>query len=845
VNQGEPGFYPFLPTRLDGWPGGLGRAWDRTKGAAGSALDALSAGWEALKDQWRKPAVDTPFRQLVKDWQNERQWTGLETSRWTRAIDGQVRSRLRQEAMSIWLEADGDENTLRAQLAEVPDRYEKVWQTALGLTSEERALARKVQADFRQKLDDGLNLGLMEKGRADYGVPQLWQTPPKSDREYDPANPNRAPRNPRARLDPRDPFFALERRVPSYFDGIMAGGVPKDLRLGRLVARYNIDFHDALADRGLIKSLKDAKASDGTPAVMVSGRANVEPRGEAPGRAFFVDSDWRPKDAVTAEGLPYQTVNHWALRGWQFASRDADGNPILVKGDFLVHPEIAERLRNMLSKSDLRDRESGAGRWTAPVLEGAATLKSTKFALATFHALTEAIHSATHGLAGAPSAERLKLLWPSTSGVELRPENNPALARLMRNGMEMGFSGQRATFEEGLASNGGLFAHVPGLGEAMGRMTDWVFGDYIPKLKAKTGEVVLKANESRYGKELTPDQIAEKTPDEMNAAFGGQNWRLLGTRPEYLDVSRLLLTAPDFLLSRAKVVAQALKPYHAEQRYFLLAQAAMVYTAARVLNYVINGDPKWDASLADSVVWNGRAYKARFLVSDVAYALQDARGFAAGRFGVGLRAAFETLSGRDLRTGARIEVPIKTSNSALQAAQVLVKSLASWAVPVGLEGLMPGAAGREQTKAGQAALALAGIGSSRYTSETQMYDAARSFNQASTDPKVRLQAERSENEVHQASPYRKLDDLLEAGDLKGAGRELQALLDEGRDAAAVLRRYQGVNRPFTGSRAQEAAFVESLSAAQRKTYDQAQAEREQRLEQLLKLPQYREEYYGR
>jgi len=818
----------------------LSEEWSRGKDALTVAGNRVSAVWQAFKDQWTAPPVDTPFRSLVKDWLFQKKWTGLETHQWVQEIRKQVQSKLRRQAIAVWLDAGGNEDLLRSQaMFGLPDRFKAVWRTALNLTDEEKQLGRQIERDFQEKLEDGLNMGLLKRGREDYGVPQLWKLPPKSDQAYDPGGlkgPKATARSPGARLDPRDPFFALERKSPSYFDGIMHGGIPEDLDVGNLVGRYNAEFHDAAADRGVIKSLKDAAAADGRPVTMISGGARIEAGAEG-ARTFFVDSKWRPQEAVTADGRPYRVINHWALRDWKFASQDAQGNPIIVHGDFLVHPDHYEFLKNELMGSDLRNQETNAGKVGSAALKGAAWLKASKFASATFHWATLAEHSMFHAFAGQPSEARASLLWPSTRGVELNPLKDARLAGLMRHGMELGFGGQRELFEEGFGSHGGLWSHVPGLGEAMARMTDFVMGDYLPRIKAKTAAVVLDSNLERYRGKLSEDRIYELTARQMNAAFGGQDWRLMGTNKTLLDLVRLGVVTPDFTLSRSKVIGQAFKPYNAEQRYFLLAQAVGVYTAARVLNYLFNSDPHWEPGLADSVVYGGRAWKARFLVSDTANFVQDPFGFASGRLGPFARSGIEATTQRDMRTGVRVDVPFETRNRALRSLEILAKDLAQWAVPVGTEALLPGAAGREQTKVGQAAMALVGVGSRRYTAETEMWDAARRFNQSSTDPRVQLQQQRQEAEVHAASPYRKLDSLLDAGDSAGAARELRAMTEEGYALQSVLRRYQSVGRPFTGNRQRESEFLASLSPAQAQVYARAMAERQTRLERVLRLPQ--------
>jgi len=407
-------------------------------------------------------------------------------------------------------------------------------------------------------------------------------------------------------------------------------------------------------------------------------------------------------------------------------------------------------------------------------------LKASKFATASFHMFTLAEHAASHGV------------LPTTSDVEIDPARNPTLANLMRHGMDLGFGGQRELFEEGLTSRGGLWSKVPGLGDLLQRQSDWPFKRYLPALKTKVGQVVFERNLSRYSKPtlsgpaLSEPQIYELTAWQMNAAFGGQNWRLLGTNKTYLDASRLLFTSPDFTLSRMKVLAQALKPYNAEQRWFLGVQAAVLYTACRALCMLFdNGNPHFEPANALRVVHNGRSYGARFLVNDVEGFAHDMFGsdqgmnFVSGRIGPAPRILAESIWQRDLRSGARKDVVVPTSSAGLRAAEIALQDTAEWLVPMGFEGFLPEARGQGQSKLGQLALSQVGIGSRKYTAETQMYDAAANFNRASNNPAAQTYQKTRDAEARVEGQYRKLDNLLDAGDVDGARKEYEALKAEG------------------------------------------------------------------
>jgi len=303
-------------------------------------------------------------------------------------------------------------------------------------------------------------------------------------------------------------------------------------------------------------------------------------------------------------------------------------------------------------------------------------------------------------------------------------------------------------------------------------------------------------------------------------------------------VNRIFLTAPDFLLSRAKVVAQALKPFNREQRIFLIAQAAIVYGLSRVLNLVLDGDPHFEPENALSVVYNGRAYSARFIVNDLYHLARDPVSFASGRFGPLTRTAIEAVTQRDMRTGARIKVPIETNSSPLRSAEIAVKQLASWLVPVGMEGLLPGAAGREQTGPGQVALSLVGVGSRKFTAQTQVSDWARTFNR-NGDASARTYQRHRDDEARGESDYRKLDALLDAGKLDQAAEEYAELVKDGHKPESVQARYDKTKPMFTGKKDREDLFVQSLSAGQRQIYDRATQEREERAARFKQMLNHR------
>jgi hypothetical protein len=793
------------------------------KDAATRAMLKSQAAWKAMVESFKRPPLDDDYRTAKKSWISYDQRTAHENYQYAKALTDKVPLKVRRMAMSVWLDADGDTSLLKFQRDSVPERYREAWNAALKLTADEKRIALDVKANFAAKLDDAIRTGLVEKGREDYGVPQRWKEAPQIDAGDISGEKRGKPGNPYAKLDPRDPFFSFQRQTPSYFDGIMAKGVPENLDVAHLVTVYDAGFHKALGSRGWIAALQDATAEDGLPVVKISGKASAAANGE--GKAYFVDSKAHAPGDITVDGRPYRAIDHFALRDWKVAFKDEAGNPIIVKGDMLVHPDYFDDVKNELETP--KWTQQGLGRAALAV---SSFLKSSKF-VGPFHIVTEALHASFHGVV------------PSVRGFDIDLQD-PKQALIARN-MTLGFGKAREMFEDGLASHGGIWAHVPGLGDAVVRMNNFTFNEYIPRLKMKVGLAVLDRNTARYSKELTPEQIGELTGRQMDGAFGGQNWRLMGANKSTLAVMRLGFVAPDFLISRAKVIGQAFKPYNKEQRVFLLAQAVGVYALCRTLNATFSDDhdPHFEPHNWDSVVLGKRAYHARFIVSDAANLARDMMGlggfnqhgipFITGRLGVVPKTGIEALTGKDLFTGQNKDGLFDTDNPALKAFSIVAKDTSEWMTPMGVDGFMPGAASRGQTGLGSAIVATVGVSSKKESPANDVWNMSRQFNLSSTDPKAVSYQKQRDNDTGTPSDYRALNNLLDAGQLDKAKAEVQALQNHGKTVSQILQHYERKTY-FTGSAERETAFYASLTPGQQKTYQAAKAEQQARAVALSK-----------
>src|SRR5262249_171418 len=152
----------------------------------------------------------------------------------------------------------------------------------------------------------------------------------------------------------------------------------------------------------------------------------------------------------------------------------------------------------------------------------------------------------------------------------------------------------------------GLANRIPGIGPYLQRYGEYLFQDYIPRLKMAMAKAAYERNVERYQGKLTDDQILAKTAEQSNAAFGELNYKMLGRNPTVQGARRLTLLAPGFFEARARFVGQALSPYGAEQRAALLRGGLIMYAGAAMLNKML--DDQYHLDKPFTVVYNGHEY---------------------------------------------------------------------------------------------------------------------------------------------------------------------------------------------------------------------------------------------
>ena len=793
----------------------------RAADAMADVRDRLSHSWasvvatsRAFYEAWKSPPLDDDYRAIKKDWFLADTQSGKETWEWQQQLNRQIENPRRRWALMAWIQAGGDENLLRLQLDSVPDRYRSVWEAALNLTPGEKALANQVRADWAQKLETAKNAGMLDEGRENYG-PTIWKVPPKAaegDSTFAAGGATEGkrgtPGNPSAKLDTRDPFFTFHKSYPSFFDGIIAEGVPETMDVAKLVGYYNQAFNKALSSRAVVKAALEARAKrDGLPIVILSGRADPIGTDGTGNRGYVVDARFRGREAITADGRPYVAGKHPALRDWKFLLRTEEGKPILSRADMLIHPDYAKDLENVLGGRSII-REYAVGR---ALLKTSRFVKESLVGFSPFHMATLGEEAAFKGTS------------PLTTDYKIDLTNNIRQRQLVRAGVDLGFSSEQVDFEEGLAGgSGGLFGLIPGLGDVSRAISDMTFKEYLPKIKMKTAEDMLERNLKWYKGQLTEGQIYDLTASQANANFGIQNYRLIGRSPFVRDICSLLGFAPDFLESRMKSVAQAFKPFGREQQRRLVIQAASLYIICRAIQTAVDpdNDPHWNWKDAFTVVYKGRRYGIRTVLSDIWTLLTEPRQFISGRTAAPARIGVEAITGRDWR-GVKRDTLEQMDDAMLQL------------VPMWAQGLVPGARGRDESLTAAAGRTF-GVMSRRDTPGMRIHNLAADFNRSSSDPAARSWQKARDQETLPDSDYRRLDTLLEANELKAAKKEYDQLVASGHRAVRIAARFRTL-RPFTGTRERDLEFYNSLTDEQKKVYDRAKTEQQEQAKRFFSM----------
>jgi len=614
--------------------------------------EKVKDGFRELKDAVQSLPKQTDIKKIVGELTGEEQITDLKLTQYIKAFNKLV-SKERQTAITHYIQSGGDIAKLKEQARQVDKKYRQGFEDAARLTDEDKAIAKSLQANMDADWAAANKAGIINDYVENY-VTGIWKRKNKAARKM-------AAVVTSGILDSH-PSAAKRKVFESYFEGIKAGYEPEDLRIGYLFASHRRSVYRAIAAKKALAELMHAKAEDGSPVVVVGGIGTVS-KGSS---AYLI----KPNAAKVDHSI-YKTINHPAMQKWKWVQNDIEGNPIIMEGPMYVHKDSYKYLHNLLGESKIRTYEVPDN---IPLIHGTrpgdALLKIGGFIKGTiligpFHQFHLAEHAVFH---------------------KTNPFNAPAInfddprqKKLVYNGLMVHSGNAIHEFAEGLASGGLLHiadrAVARGLKKAgvkydpaLQRYQEWLFGDYIPRLKMAMALHAVDRAHEYYAKDLksgkmTEEQLYDNVANQSNAAFGEQNYKFMGRNKTFQDALRLGLLAPDFLESRFKFAGQALKKGGREQMTAFIRGAVIMSLTAQIVNMMFgdDGDDVTKDSTEEERIWSrvnmkapfsvlidGHDYSPRSVVGDMMHLLSDPRGFWYYRLNpVYGRSMLEVLTGKD------------------------------------------------------------------------------------------------------------------------------------------------------------------------------------------------------
>lgn len=763
------------------------------------ALGRLVNAGKAVVNEIRSAPAFTPFKEALNAWNGKNQLASLQIRRLQKTLESKVKDPLRREAISNWLQADGDTSKLAGWEASSKGTRKAGYKAAQNLTSDEVKVAQSVRQLYDDLLARAQAYGILDQGLENY-VTQIWKRtliPGSGMTQF------------MSKLS-RNFKFARQRTFENFFEGEQSGFKPVTKDISQLLGLYVSELEKTIATRDLIKDLTTKTASDGNPLAMPEGVAAVltDEAGDASGPMFV-------KPGVLKSEVPYAQIDNPALAKWKWATKDPEsGRDVFMLGELRVHPEIARHLRNALGQSQIAKwlREpspsamlnvaKGAGRLAATASQ--LTKEVMLGTLSTFHHVQEGTHAVGH---------RINPFMPDKMPIDA-PEFKDALS----HGLQV--AGDRAAldnFREGLGAQA-LFGKLGPVGRFIQRHNDFLFNEYIPRLKWATYQAILDRNMARFEPEMRSGRVSNGdvkylSAQQANAAYGHLNYADLGRNPTVQHFLRLAALAPDFLEARSRFAGQAIKGLTGkagrEQLEALAILAGTFYVGARILNKLTTGD--WNTDEPFGVRVGNRTYRMRSVPEDIWRLFKDTRQFVYGRlnpiFG---RGTAELLTGRNYR-GEKIT-----------ASETFKEALTSW-VPIQMRGL-PGFKSLTETQrnatinAWEQFLGSIGIQVSRYSPVSKVYQLANDWRKA--------QGEKEDRGTYPVSKYQPMRYALEDGDLKTAEIEYNKLVEAGLTPPKIMLGFrEALNHPFTGSTAKDRAFKNSLTPENKALYDEALQQR--------------------
>lgn len=764
----------------------IGATKDAAKGAVQRTLDGIKGAAQYVTGLWNGiDKIDdiTRAKGLLSEELETRGWRLRQAKK---QFESSVPDKRVRDAISKWIDTGGDEALLRNQAVTVPGDKRAAYERALALTPDEKLAATHIKNYFESRLKEAQDAGVLEDGIEDY-IHRIYKrdTPWKKDVIGQIQS---------GVLNTRTPGLAL-KRVFEYDAQAEAAGYNVVSDFVPRILDYEASLSKAIASRAAVKRFSEIKMSDGRPMVDVGGLGTPVPS-EGVREATLIKPSFKPgEEGKLNNRKDYVARNYPALRKWKWASVDESGKPIFVQGDVLIHPDAAARVDALLKPSAIRTSQSIPAKVARGALEAGSVFKQTMLDFSGFHQTQIGVHSMEHGV-------------NPFSPIKDIDFENPDVVGLLRGGVTLGGDGTGRHVREGLVGSS-LSRKIPGLGPLMESYHDWLFQEYIPRIKMSMALNALERNRARFKDELASGKMSEEalnrvTANQANAAFGEQNYIMLERSKTSQDLARLILLAPDFLESRGRFAGQAFTKQGSEQRMALLLGALTMYVTARLLNKGIDDQWHFEPENLFSVVYKGHSYGLRTVQGDILHLLEEPTRFWLHRLHpLTTKPVMQLLTHRD---------EFGRQRTAWQTLGDTIKNI----IPISMRN------SREQ-KLWESMLNAFGVTERRYNEVSNVYRLASEWRKKNNiAPELGEFIYNPDKDV-----YRPIRLALLEHDVQGAKTEIRKAVESGVVTRQKLNEHfrNYLRSPFSGSRRNEKAFYQSLNPDQKKTYEAALEEK--------------------
>jgi hypothetical protein len=547
---------------------------------------------------------------------------------------------------------------IRQRWADLLDKAQKLPDEVKNLSSGLADRYREFWEDYKDRkiVREALPGGASNEGRENYAGPHI----------YDPQDGMNSGLLDRSRRMVGTPQHLKAREFPTAVDALKAGLEPTR-GLAAAHAEYIRQVGQKMAHFEAEKALLAERVQDGMPMAVspatIRGVKEVIPdpnggTGLMPGKtrtavsadAAGVDLNKVPPERLFQgqDGKLYLDVHDYkdgpdtfTRRRWLADARDPNDStksiPITEAKPLLIHPKYVEPVKTAFGEDSSWLRKNSI---LGPLLKLSSTAKTSLLnpLLSPFHWTTEYLRGLQMGL-GPMEAFRPPRLAADSAAVT-KKFGPTILGGSTKAGLE---------FSEGLGGGGGLLSKVPVFGKAMENIEQKLFGanGYIDRLKGAAFEKVSKQLGER-NKNWSPDQVDFAASKIVDAAFGGLNWKMLGTSMNTRDALRLFLLAPDFTGSQVAFAKYGFQPGGSVIAQSLGRIALYNFAAAQALNLLVNGKIHPEHPFAVVSPDGKNVMSVRTMPQDIFHAMTDPRGFIYNRLNpLTMRTGAEYLQGRD------------------------------------------------------------------------------------------------------------------------------------------------------------------------------------------------------